>query len=597
MKYIQPESWRPSAGIELTAEQWDFINDVNGNITIIAGPGTGKTEAIAQKVTYLLHTKTCPPPRRILALCYKVEAAANIRTRVAKRCPQDLAYRFHSYTVDSFLISIIRRFAVNLPAWLLIRRDFCIEFELKNIANTSTYYKIKKDVSILSKNDEDVKQLYQEAANNNVFDYTMCHAMAHYIVSHAPGLVKLFSKTYEYVFWDEFQDMIDRHYVILKILFHDPHNKVCAIGDDRQAIMSFAGAKPENFQKFEADFKSQRHHFTHNHRSTMELVQFINHVIQQLTPKGETPVSYQSSHAPSPSSFISVRQFHSISDEAVYIARCIKKLIAEDNRLSFSDFAIILKQKVDDYISLVNPSFQKENIFLRNEDALVCKKGIKFHELMVDPLSRLTILLLKTQLHSIAAAERKELFYLIANILSLDTDNPRNIRKLYDIIRNIVYHDFVNVESWLYTIFESIPASRICNKRYVNQQQFNMAGRSILTFLQHCIDKNEGDILKALDDYMGTYFVKVMTIHRSKGQEFDSVFFADFSQQSWWALKQHVNKTTEQNKQSHKESLNCFFVGLSRAKKRLFFTFPTEEYPQEIAQILIGSNMLTSYIP
>lgn len=89
--------------------------------------------------------------------------------------------------------------------------------------------------------------------------------------------------------------------------------------------------------------------------------------------------------------------------------------------------------------------------------------------------------------------------------------------------------------------------------------------------------------------YLGVNFVKLMTTHKSKGLEFDTVFFADFRTNSWWTLSR---SQTDKD-----EALRCFFVGLSRAKTRLFFTSPVNSYPQDIADILNDSQMVVNYNP
>lgn len=56
MSYIPKNDWKPAEGINLTTEQNAVVQNVDKNLAIIAGPGTGKTEVLAQKATYLLQT-------------------------------------------------------------------------------------------------------------------------------------------------------------------------------------------------------------------------------------------------------------------------------------------------------------------------------------------------------------------------------------------------------------------------------------------------------------------------------------------------------------------------------------------------------------
>ena len=103
---IDIDNWKPSEGISLPDEVLNqIVKETSRNIAILAGPGTGKTELLAQRASFLLETGQCPFPQKILALCFKVDAAANITERVQKRCGNLANSRFISLTFDSFFIS------------------------------------------------------------------------------------------------------------------------------------------------------------------------------------------------------------------------------------------------------------------------------------------------------------------------------------------------------------------------------------------------------------------------------------------------------------------------------------------------------------
>ncbi len=159
---------------------------------------------------------------------------------------------------------------------------------------------------------------------------------------------------------------------------------------------------------------------------------------------------------------------------------------------------------------------------------------------------------------------------------------------MHETKRKIIKHEFISAQTWIKDIFSIIPKIQIFNNLYQNKKSFNEAGKAILSLLQKCIDTNNGNLPLAIDEYLGVNSVRLMTTHKSKGLEFDTVFFADFHVNSWWALDKLEQK---------EESLRCFFVGLSRAKKRLFFTSPIKGYPKDIAEILNDSKMVINYNP
>ena len=99
--------WQPSDGIILEPEAKKAIFDNSHNILVHAGPGTGKTEFLAQKASFLLETELCKFPYQILAISFKRDAAYNIDQRVKERCGSK-APRFRSYTFDAFAKEIFK---------------------------------------------------------------------------------------------------------------------------------------------------------------------------------------------------------------------------------------------------------------------------------------------------------------------------------------------------------------------------------------------------------------------------------------------------------------------------------------------------------
>src|SRR2546428_9230128 len=114
MAPVHPNSWLPRDVPSLEPAADGVVRSTT-NTLVVAGPGAGKTEMLAQRACYLLETGLCPPPRRILAISFKRDAAKNIADRVRKRCG-DRGRRFNSFTLDAFGKSLVDRFRSALPA-------------------------------------------------------------------------------------------------------------------------------------------------------------------------------------------------------------------------------------------------------------------------------------------------------------------------------------------------------------------------------------------------------------------------------------------------------------------------------------------------
>ena len=111
---IQPEDWSPPNNLVLEPNAEKAVQMQQGCIALLAGPGAGKTEALAQRADFLLRTNTCPYPKRILAISFKKDACENLKARVSIRCGYQLATRFDSYTFHAFAKRLIDIFRTHL---------------------------------------------------------------------------------------------------------------------------------------------------------------------------------------------------------------------------------------------------------------------------------------------------------------------------------------------------------------------------------------------------------------------------------------------------------------------------------------------------
>jgi superfamily I DNA/RNA helicase len=84
MSFITAETWIP-VGIDSLEPIANLVVRSERNTLVVAGPGAGKTELLAQRACFLLETGKCAHPRRILTISFKRDAAKNLRTGVEKR--------------------------------------------------------------------------------------------------------------------------------------------------------------------------------------------------------------------------------------------------------------------------------------------------------------------------------------------------------------------------------------------------------------------------------------------------------------------------------------------------------------------------------
>ena len=142
MKIIDKNIWEPADGLTLEPAALQVVKSEN-NALVIAGPGAGKTELLAQRACFLLETSTCNAPRKILAISFKRDAAKNLAERVEKRCGTELSKRFQSITYDAFAKSLVDRFYLGIP---------------KEYRPNSVY-----DIAVADRTQNDIRTAYEHA--------------------------------------------------------------------------------------------------------------------------------------------------------------------------------------------------------------------------------------------------------------------------------------------------------------------------------------------------------------------------------------------------------------------------------------------------
>ena len=279
MSRVNKENWKPQRVGDLEDNAWEALRENEHSILVTAGAGAGKTEFLAQKATYLLQTGICPTPKRILAISFKKDATRNLAERVAKRCPAEQARRFNSMTFDAFTKGLLDRFRSALPepynssrAYKIVmpgQRDYD-EFLNRHAFHAVNRKLFEKELSLadlpidLSNNSaiqSALKKYWDEqffSSDDILLSFPMINRLVKLLLQSNSYIHKALQMTYPFVFLDEFQDTTYAQYDLLQTAFATRLAVFTAVGDDKQRIMGWAGAMPDAFTRFEADFAASR---------------------------------------------------------------------------------------------------------------------------------------------------------------------------------------------------------------------------------------------------------------------------------------------------------------------------------------------------
>ena len=600
---MRSEEWHPKGDIDLEKAALGAVKDVTNSL-VIAGPGAGKTELLAQKLDYLFSTNKCISPKKILALSFKTDAASNLKERVKKRYGEEYASRFTSLTYSAFEKRILDQFRDALPEDIRPARDYLIDDW--DVIKETLY---ENDINVHGMRMSDIRSYVENIILNDGYNhkfktdllkgaldnkpvllYRQITKLATHIIDTNEYTRKALQMTYDFVFLDEFQDTTYAQYNLLKTCFLGSSCKLTAVGDNKQAIMRWAGAKPDIFPDYIQDFNSNEYQLLMNHRSVPKLVEFQKEVHQILNSNHS---SIQTNNYPEfQEGEITLFEFENESLEAELIANDIESKIQGGIRPS--EICILAKQKVDDYSSKLITTLSSKGIKARIEN--------EYQELLKDPTCNLLL-----DLISCSQGKRDPLIWenisnFYGNINGIDefTDElilAKSYKEIDNIVSDITYliSNFIpNEESMLKLIdciIEKIDEKRIISNfsTYNGKSDLDIIVKNFSKLLYIEYSQTQGEWLDTVSSFKGENSIPIMTIHKSKGLEYEVVYFLGLEDSAFWSF----NDQPEEDK-------SAFFVALSRAKSHLIFTYCKlrNNSPQnnrninEIYSLLTQSNLV-----
>lgn len=573
---MRSEEWHPKGDIDLEKAALGAVKDVTNSL-VIAGPGAGKTELLAQKLDYLFSTNKCISPKKILALSFKTDAASNLKERVKKRYGEEYASRFTSLTYSAFEKRILDQFRDALPEDIRPARDYLIDDW--DVIKETLY---ENDINVHGMRMSDIRSYVENIILNDGYNhkfktdllkgaldnkpvllYRQITELATHIIDTNEYIRKALQMTYDFVFLDEFQDTTYAQYNLLKTCFLGSSCKLTAVGDNKQAIMRWAGANPDIFPDYIQDFNSNEYQLLMNHRSVPKLVEFQKEVHQILNSNHS---SIQTNNYPEfQEGEITLFEFENESLEAKLIANDIESKIQGGIRPS--EICILAKQKVDVYSFELITTLSSKGIKARIEN--------EYQELLKDPTCNLLL-----DLISCSQGKRDPLIWenlsnFYGNINGIDefTDElilAKSYKEIDNIVSDITYliSNFIpNEESMLKLIdciIEKIDEKRIISNlsTYNGKSDLDIIVKNFSKLLYKEYSQTQGAWIDIISNFKGKNSISIMTIHKSKGLEYEAVYFLGLEDSAFWSF----NDQPEEDK-------SALFVALSRAKSHLIFTY------------------------
>ena len=601
---------------ELNDAQKKAVLATDGPVLIVAGAGAGKTRTIVYRIIHLIQSGVLPSS--ILAITFTNKAAQEMRDRTRALLQQkglnSLPFGIYEEPFVGTFHSLGARMLREFGGKIGIKKNFTIldkgdslalvKKAMKDAGVSTEQFEPRKIQSIISRNKGDLVDAsgFIESSAQNFFSKIVFLVWEGYeralkesgaldfddlllrsvrLLERNADVLETYKKRWTHVHIDEYQDTNRAQYILSRLLV-ESHKNICVVGDSDQNIYSWRGANIQNMLRFEKDYPGAKIIFLEeNYRSTATILKAAASAIQKNTLRIDKKLFTNNGAGEK----ISLRVAPDESAEAFSVALAARELI--EKGVSPEDIAVLYRANFQ--------SRALEEAFLASgiEYQVV---GVRFFERkeVKDVLSYLKAALNPESLADIARVINYPTRGIgkvsIAKLFSgkqheLPEGAQEKIKQFYSLLEKIraaasqktvsELVAFVFVESG---IKEALGhegeegAERIANVQELIALARRYDGKepetALAVFVEDSVLASNQDAL--LKDGKG---VRLMTVHASKGLEFQYVFVTGLEDGLFPHTYLYDGTETLGEVEKAEEERRLFYVALTRAAKKLFLSY------------------------
>ena len=601
---------------KLNDKQREAASQIDGSILILAGAGSGKTRTITYRIAHMIENIGISP-YSILAVTFTNKAAKEMRERV-EELVGDIAKACTISTFHSFGMRLLRMYAKeveynsNFTIYDTDDQKRIVKAILKgqNISLNGVKLTERDIISMISKIKEEIKTLDEYSIMNkqivevydkynrvllesNAMDFSDI-LLNTYKLLQKPEILEKVQNKYKYIMIDEYQDTNNLQYKIIDLIARKSSN-LCVVGDENQSIYGFRGANILNILNFETNYNNAKIiKLEENYRSTTTILDAANELIKNNKSSKDKKLWTQNGKG----DLIKVLACDNARDEVSRIIEIIKE--NHQNGIAYRDMTILYRTNAQSRVfeegflrySIPHKVFGGISFYSRAE----IKDIIAYLSIIVNPQDELNLQRIinvpkrkvgeKGIEKIIAYARENDLNLLealshIKEISGLTAVGKEKLLEMYDIIKELKDLSYTETASYIVqTLIDKIKYIDYIKENYddaeariENIDEFknsileleNVVGELRLNeYLENVSLISATDDLEEKSDY-----VKLMTIHNSKGLEFPIVFLVGFENEIFPGARAMLDE-----KELEEERRLCY-VALTRAEKRLYLSHST----------------------
>lgn len=556
----------------LNKQQSEAVRCVDGPSIIIAGAGSGKTRVLVSKVLYLI-TSCHIDPYSIIMITFTNKAAGEMKERI--QLPLGFVGTFHSFCArilrrngDSIgldhnftiydeddQLTLIKKIIKDIDVERLSPHYFTnrISAAKNQLIHASRYLELFSDhnASLVS---TVYKEYEKKLKKNKAVDFDDLIMKTIDLFIKYPDVLGRYQSRYKYILVDEFQDTNYAQYTLTRLLSEHPKN-VTVVGDFSQSIYSWRGADIKNLEKFQEDFSGTKvFNLEENYRSTQRILDFAYKVIS----KNQTHPILHLFTSNKEGENIDYFEAENEEYEALYVADKIKELSKTE---PYSSLAILYRTNAQSRII--------EEAFLHYGIPYVLVGGTRFYERkeIKDVLSYLRLLINPTDeiaKDRVLKIGRKkwDLFKEMYESIKDDVDKKTTSELMEEIFQSTGYLQLYNPD-------DEEEYGRLENIKEL--KSVAITHPKLVEFLEQ-VALVESEYFEGERKQGNKDGVRLMTLHQAKGLEFPHVFIVGLEE----GILPHSRSID--NIYELEEERRLFYVGITRAKKKLYITYARRRF-------------------
>ncbi len=608
--------------MSLNPSQVQAVIHKDGPCMVLAGPGSGKTLTITKRIEYLIG-KHHVSPEEILVITFTKAASIEMKERFVRLCGQKAgpvtfgtfhgiyygilkwAYRMNASNILSeeqkyqLLKQVIGRMEIDIDD----EKDFLqgIAGEIGNIKNNQIPLAEYESLNCSEEVFREIFEQYEkERKRLKKIDFDDMLVLVYELFKKRPDILSMWQRKFRYILIDEFQDINQVQYDVIRMLAA-PENNLFIVGDDDQSIYRFRGARPDIMLGFKKDYPDTKEILLDvNYRSTKAIVNGAARVIRHNVNRYPKQIITTNEQGET----VHIQEVRHPIEESKYVVSQIQE--AKKRGIPSSEIAVLFRTNVE--ARALAETFMEYNMPFRMKERM---PNLYEHFIAQDLTTYLKMALGDRSRKSFLAIMNRPNRYIGRDSVEGTTISFESLRKFYcdkdwmldridqlevdfRILKNMAPYgaiQYIRKHIGYDEFLKEYAAFRKINMEDLKEvlreiEERAKAFRTIEEWFTHIGEYSEELKRQSQQKETDPEAITFMTMHGSKGLEFDLVFIIGANETITPYKKAETKEEVE-------EERRMFYVAMTRARKKLIISYTKERNGKSMAQSRFVGELLT----